>query len=650
MLSGRRKTIGVFLCKAYVLFDNAVYHALEEEALRLNCNIVVFATVGYFASRNSYDKQERRMFGLAPIEKLDGILVAPDTYELDGFRDELMNAIRERANCPVVAIRHMSEELDCVQTDESAAINSLMKHLLEDHKLRKIRFLAGYEGHPNSESRLEAYREIMAEYGMHVDEQKDIYHGNMWYTCGPEACRFFFGNPEDRPEAVVCANDYMAAGLAREALKEGIRIPGDCIITGFDNVPDLNLDELKLTTVEQNFTEMTRSAIRELDRQIRTGDSRKNREKNISIGISGRVVLGESCGCGKRDSAYFTAVNRENARLADELASREVCMTYLNIEMDGCDDLNQMHRVLIEKKEDTPKLRDLYICLFENGRDEAGKPVFSKEMTDTACLVHVMRDQQDYGMPMVSFDRTQLLPPMADREEPQVLYLMGLHQNEYAYGYAMYHYYPGAVPSPFFQHFNVVLSGALGNMHKRNEILALYEERRLSSITDVMTHLLNRRGVEERMRPEWRSLCMRRESMTFITFDMDNLKKINDRYGHQAGDYAIRALAEAIRAAVPRDAVSARMGGDEFLVVLPGAERRMAESFARRFERELAIINQREKRSFQVEASMGICVTRLNGESTLEQCIRMSDEEMYKVKEARHAAAEKQAGGDAADP
>ena len=67
MLSGRRKTIGVFLCKAYVLFDNAVYHALEEEALRLNCNIVVFATVGYFASRNNYDKQERRMFGLAPF-------------------------------------------------------------------------------------------------------------------------------------------------------------------------------------------------------------------------------------------------------------------------------------------------------------------------------------------------------------------------------------------------------------------------------------------------------------------------------------------------------------------------------------------------------------------------------------------------------
>ena len=638
MLSGRRKTIGLFLCKAYVLFDNAVYHALEEEARRLNYNIVVFTTVGYFASQNAYDKQERRMFYFAPIEKLDGILVAPDTYELDGFQDELMSAIRERATCPVVAIRHMSEEMDCVQTDEAGAITSLMKHLLDDHKLTKIRFLAGYEGHPNSESRLEAYRETMAGYGLQVNEQKDIYHGNMWYSCGPDACRFFFSDPDDRPEAVVCANDYMAAGLARQALEEGIRIPEDCIITGFDNVPDLNLDEMKLTTVEQNFTEMTRTAIRELDRQIRTGDNRRTRGKNISIGISGYTVLGESCGCGRRDSAYFTAVNRENARLNDELYSREVSMTYLNIEMDGCDDLNQMHRVLIEKKADTPKLQDLYICLFENGRNEAGGPVFSKEMTDTACLVHVMRDQEDCGMPMVSFDRTQLLPPMADREEPQVLYLMGLHQNEYAYGYAMYHYYPGAVPSTFFQHFNVVLSGALGNMHKRNEILALYEERRLSSITDVMTHLLNRRGLEEQMLPDWRGMCARRENITFVTFDLDHLKEINDQYGHQAGDYAIRAMAEAIRAAAPKNAVSARMGGDEFLVVLPGAEERQADVFARRFDKELSAINRRENRSFQVEASMGIYPAKLDGMSTLEQCIRMSDEAMYKVKAEHHAA------------
>lgn len=637
MLSGKRKTIGAFLCKSYALFDSTVYRALEQEAKRLDYNIVVFTTVGYFASQNHYDMQEKRMFSFAPIEHLDGILMAPDTYEIEGFREELLEAVRERAKCPVVAIRHSSRELDCVHTDESEAIMPLLRHLLEDHGLRKVVFLAGYEGHPDSESRLNAYRQAMAEHGLTVDEGKDIFHGNMWYNCGPAAYKAFFSDPERRPEAVVCANDYMAAGLARELRSHGIRIPEDVLITGFDNVPNQSLDEIKLTTVEQNFTEMTRAAMAELDRQIRTGDNRRSRKENVSIGIPGTLVLSESCGCRKWERANYEAASRENARIVDELNNREVAMTYLTIEMGGCDDLKQMHRVLIDKRNDTPTLQDLYICLFEEGKTEAGEPVFAKEIKDTVCLVHVMKDQQDCGMPMVSFDKSKLLPSLADRESPQVLYLMGLHQNENAYGYAVFHYYPGCIPTTFFQHFNVVLSGALSSIQKRNEILALYEERRLSSITDVMTRVLNRRGLEEKLRPEWNGMCDRREYVTLVTFDMDGLKVINDTYGHQAGDFAIRSLAAVIRGAAPAEGITARMGGDEFLTVIPGADASKADAFIRKYEKDLDALNRHENRSFRVEASVGSFVIRLDEMMTLEHCIRMSDEAMYKVKEQHHA-------------
>ena len=64
----------------------------------------------------------------------------------------------------------------------------------------------------------------------------------------------------------------------------------------------------------------------------------------------------------------------------------------------------------------------------------------------------------------------------------------------------------------------------------------------------------------------------------------------------------------------------------------------MAETYLQRFEKELAEINRREKRSFQVEASCGVYIVKLDEMSTLEQCIRMSDEEMYKIKEEHHAA------------
>ena len=145
----------------------------------------------------------------------------------------------------------------------------------------------------------------------------------------------------------------------------------------------------------------------------------------------------------------------------------------------------------------------------------------------------------------------------------------------------MFHYEDGQLPSNFFQHWNVILSGALSNMHKRNELLMLYEERRLSSITDVMTRLLNRRGLEEQLTPIWQHLCARREQAAFISFDLDGLKKINDTYGHQAGDFAIRLVAEAIRRSAPKEALAARMGGDEFLAVLPRAGQAMAGRFAK---------------------------------------------------------------------
>ena len=93
-------------------------------------------------------------------------------------------------------------------------------------------------------------------------------------------------------------------------------------------------------------------------------------------------------------------------------------MTYLTIELNACDDLKELHRVLVRKMNDTPTIRDYYLCLFEKGRNENGDPVFAEEMTDTACLVHAMRDRQDHGMPMITFERRELLPMMAERIRP----------------------------------------------------------------------------------------------------------------------------------------------------------------------------------------------------------------------------------------
>ena len=633
MIAGKRKTIGVFLCKAYAVFDNAVYRVLEKLSKELDYDVVVFSTVGYFASQNEYDAQERRMFSFAPIEKFDGILMAPDTYEIEGFREALLNEIRSRANCPVVAMRHVSCEFDCTFTDEDNTISPLLRHLLDDHGLTRIAFLAGYPGHPDSAFRLGVFRKEMAAHGIQVDADRDIFYGNMWYTCSKDAYQHFFVGHEP-PQAVVCANDFMAVGLERELAEHGLKVPDDVIITGYDNIPDITLDSPMLTTIEQDFDSMILESFLELDRQIRSGMSFRDGHTARRIPVPGKLIFGESCGCCKRPPNQFKELSILRSAEADRLGNREVNMTYFTIETSAAETIAELHAALDKKKADTPMIRDFYLCLFEESVRADGERIFAEQMTDTACLVHVLRDKQDNGMPMISFRREELLPHMAERaDEPQVFFLTLLHQREFNYGYAVFHYDRGELPTAFFQHWSVTLSGALRNIHNRDELRRLYEERRLSSITDVLTRLDNRRGIMEKVEPQWNTLCVEHANVGFVSFDLDNLKGVNDTYGHQAGDFAIRLIAEAIRNTLPKNAIGARMGGDEFLVFIPRSSEMDTKRFVRSFDRKLIDLNRREDRSFQVSASVGAYVTTLEEGASFEDCLHHSDKIMYQVKE-----------------
>jgi diguanylate cyclase (GGDEF)-like protein len=91
------------------------------------------------------------------------------------------------------------------------------------------------------------------------------------------------------------------------------------------------------------------------------------------------------------------------------------------------------------------------------------------------------------------------------------------------------------------------------------------------AVTDSLTGLYNRRFLEEQLDLA-NSLAERHgRGYSIVAFDVDGLKKVNDRFGHAAGDAALVALAGCVRAAVRFEDVAVRMGGDEFVVLLPDA-------------------------------------------------------------------------------
>ena len=148
---------------------------------------------------------------------------------------------------------------------------------------------------------------------------------------------------------------------------------------------------------------------------------------------------------------------------------------------------------------------------------------------------------------------------------------------------------------------------------------------------DPLTGLPNRRAFEERLEQE---VARPEAELALILCDMDNLKRLNDEHGHDAGDRALQALADALRTGLRRTDDAFRLGGDEFAVVLGGASRLDAERVAQRLQSALA---DRRSAGQEIEASFGIA-TREPGESA-DALVGRADQLLYRAKRRRRSVA-----------
>jgi len=155
------------------------------------------------------------------------------------------------------------------------------------------------------------------------------------------------------------------------------------------------------------------------------------------------------------------------------------------------------------------------------------------------------------------------------------------------------------------------------------------QEQYRISMHDELTQLLNRRGALQLAR---KALASQASSYAAILVDIDDLKGINDRYGHAAGDQFIVKVADTIRASVREKDISARMGGDEFLIFATGCDLDVATQIAQRILGRVYDDDARSGRS-HFGVSIGICVAT-GPDVSFETLYRQADEALYKAKTA----------------
>lgn len=181
------------------------------------------------------------------------------------------------------------------------------------------------------------------------------------------------------------------------------------------------------------------------------------------------------------------------------------------------------------------------------------------------------------------------------------------------------------------QRIGDVRVGRVWSFHEITEQRKSEERLRYLSTHDILTGLYNRVYFEEELN---RLEGSRQYPISLIIADVDGLKETNDRYGHLSGDALLRRAAEILRQACRSEDMVARIGGDEFGIVLPHSDTHVAENACQRIQNMLGTLKVGEL-EFQISLSLGAATAR-NGDP-LRKVLRQADKAMYIVKRSKHS-------------
>jgi diguanylate cyclase (GGDEF)-like protein len=157
------------------------------------------------------------------------------------------------------------------------------------------------------------------------------------------------------------------------------------------------------------------------------------------------------------------------------------------------------------------------------------------------------------------------------------------------------------------------------------------ERNRRMAATDPLTRVANRRALDDALQRELSRAQRSGKPLSLLLLDLDGLKAINDTRGHAAGDRALRAVARCARQAIRRCDLVARIGGDEFAVLLPETDASGAQAIGQRIRGKLA---EASTNNLPLRLSLGVA---LAPHALLEsqQLLETADAELYRDKVAR---------------
>lgn len=609
----------------------AIVNGIRKKLSEIGWDLHVFTCFPVIEMDDPENVGNYNIFSLSKYSDYEGYLLSVNVINGVEMLKKYHNDILKLGK-PIVTLDQKIEGFSSILPDGYTSMYKLVEHLIINHNCKVMNYVGGGLDHPDNIIRKKAFRDAMAAHNLPVEEDRIR---DYWFTdsSGRMAYEQFKEVGKHLPDAVVCANDAMALGYCQAAEADGFYPPKNFLITGYDNDDNARSFSPKISTVEKKAERMGYEGCSLLLSQIE--NHTLNDVENHTY--MPELVFHGSCGCYSEDEMEEMDVRQVHRKMYnmkkdlqqfyENISSIRQGLALANDEKSFCDFLQQ-----IFEKYDIYGFalcinEDVYLSSASLETDWVGS--YCKRQCVLTGMHNKIREEE-----MESIPTKQMYPKYLRHkdDETHVYMFVPIQKNGQNMGYVV------IVDGNFLfkRRFILNLSGAINNAYSnlRNVQNIVRMNKFLDGVytMDAMTNLYNRFGYMRAGYEIYEKSKMNGFPLIVMFMDMNGLKKINDEYGHSAGDNALTMFAEVLKQVAGEDKLAIRYGGDEFLIIGPVEDKEDAERFRLFLEAALEERNQAEKLPYKLDTSIGYVLTDIRSKKDLEDYVKEADALMYAEK------------------
>lgn len=631
-----KKRIAVFSTAWNGEHIGSILQGMSLRAAETQTELYIFNTYGGFQTEVEFNECEYHIFDLPFMTEFDGAIVLSNNIYSTSRLTGLLERIR-KTGIPCISVEQKIDGFHFIGTDNYQAMYEMVEHLIKEHGCKSFQYVGGPAEHIEAQARKQAFLDVLDHYHIPVNERL-VQEYNFTGRGGEEAFLSYLEQKLPLPDAVVCANDDMALGYINMAERYGYRIPQDVAVTGFDNLLRAKSYRPGIASVERCKEQLGRSCVDEVLGMI------EGKEYPMCVYVPFAISPNESCGC-KREKETRRTYEKTYSDLLYQNERIRLQINYLQKNLMTCQNLQEFRETLKEEL-DHFGIKNFCVLLDEKQyryeeQEEQKEPEKTTGYPEEMLVVlnKCGRKKEPFVIP------TKMLFPEDFQKEDakQSMIFMPLHQKGRNFGYCVMEGHLDYIVDSNLYYLLSVINVALETIRQNRCIRQLNRKLEHLYLYDSMTGIYNRFALQNFGIPLLEKNNSQGKRTLFLFADMDGLKKLNDTYGHETGDLAIKLLARILSGIHPNESYfSIRYGGDEFLMMGTCEREQDAEHLQEEIERQIEAESKKQALPIPLSVSIGYILTSVtDGEGKLDDYIRQADAMMYQIKQRRKRKEEK---------